>query len=135
MHLLLYHKIKQVFRIILLTNLFRYTIQCVDLIIGVLEANNNKWVPSISWTRMFLKRIGLSYRRGTRDQRKVPETIESIKSLFYKRFIHADPSNIIVPTGKRELTPFLCKWLHETYHELKKEDAIKSIKKAWILTG
>ena len=58
-----------------------------NLIIGVLEANNNKWVPSISWTRMFLKRIGLSYRRGTRDQRKVPETIESIKSLFYKRFI------------------------------------------------
>lgn len=57
------------------------------LTLPVLAKHGSKWVPSKSWYHLFLLRLGLSFRRGTRAARHIPSNHEDVALLFLQRWI------------------------------------------------
>jgi hypothetical protein len=57
------------------------------LAVPILAKHGSKWVPSRSWYHLFLARLGLSFRRGTRAARHVPANHVDITLLFLQRWI------------------------------------------------
>lgn len=55
--------------------------------LGVFKLNNISWRPSRSWARMFVQRLGLSFRHGTKAATKLPIDFDSVKKLFQLRFV------------------------------------------------
>ena len=59
-----------------------------SLVIGVLRANDNLWLPSRSFLRTFVvERMGLRWRQATRDVRHAPRQLAEITKLFILRFV------------------------------------------------
>ena len=55
--------------------------------LGVFASFDCSWVPSVYWFRCFVvRRLGLSWRKGTRDARKLPPNLPDITKTFLCRF-------------------------------------------------
>ncbi|KAL5516980.1 hypothetical protein EMCRGX_G002442 [Ephydatia muelleri] len=65
----------------------RFPLSTTLLMPMVLKIHKISWVPSQSWYREFLLKIGLKYRTITKSARSLPENFIEVKRMFLRRVV------------------------------------------------
>ena len=59
----------------------------IPMVLGFFEVYKISWVPSKSWYRKFLLKIGLKYRTITKAAQSLPEDFFEVKRMFLRRVV------------------------------------------------
>ncbi len=60
----------------------------LSMVLGVFQHHGVTSKPKLGWTRNFLKRIGISYRKGTAAAQHRPADFDAVKERFLQRIVY-----------------------------------------------